>query len=123
MVYGKAFESVSTIWRTPRFRTPTIDRRAHPTDNFDDFWRVAAKIFPTPAPLPVVLAPPASQSVMPSRPPSADPANPPDRDGAYNVRSVPVRIYLPDGPVLQDLVPPVTEEGRLCHDFIALLQT
>lgn len=48
---------------------------------------------------------------MHSRPPSADPAGPPDRDGAYNVRSVPVRIYLPDGPVIQDLVPPLLEDG------------
>lgn len=49
---------------------------------------------------------------MHSRPPSADPAGPSDRDGAYNVRSVPVRIYLPDGPVIQDLVPPVLEDGK-----------
>ena len=28
-----------------------------------------------------------------------------------NVRNVPVRIYLPDGPVLQDLVPPRLEDG------------
>lgn len=49
---------------------------------------------------------------MHTRPPSADPQGvTPDRDGAYNVRSVPVRIYLPDGPVLQDLVPPLLEDG------------
>lgn len=48
---------------------------------------------------------------MHNRPPSADPAGPTDRDGAYNVRSVPVRIYLPDGPVIQDLVPPSLEDG------------
>jgi autophagy-related protein 5 len=34
-----------------------------------------------------------------------------ERDGAFNVRCIPVRIYLPDGPVLQDLVPPVLEDG------------
>ena len=34
-----------------------------------------------------------------------------EKDGAYNVRSVPVRVYLPDGPVLQELVPPVLENG------------
>lgn len=49
---------------------------------------------------------------MHARPPSADPAGPSDREGAYNVRSVPVRIYLPDGPVLQDLVPPILEDGE-----------
>jgi autophagy-related protein 5 len=36
----------------------------------------------------------------------------PDRDGAYNVRSIPVRIYLPDGPVLQELAPPIGEDGE-----------
>ena len=48
---------------------------------------------------------------MHNRPPSADPTGPSDRDGAYSVRSVPVRVYLPDGPVLQDLVPPLLEDG------------
>lgn len=50
---------------------------------------------------------------MHSRPPSVDPNTNavPDRDGAYNVRSVPVRIYLPEGPVMQDLVPPLLEDG------------
>jgi hypothetical protein len=36
----------------------------------------------------------------------------PDRDGAYSVRSVPVRMYLPDGPVMQELVPPLLEDGK-----------
>jgi len=49
---------------------------------------------------------------MHTRPPSADPQGAPDRDGAYNVRSVPIRLYLPEGPVLQDLAPPVLEDGR-----------
>ena len=48
---------------------------------------------------------------MHTRPPSVDPQNAPDRDGAYNVRSVPVRLYLPDGPVMQDVVPPTLEDG------------
>ena len=48
---------------------------------------------------------------MHTRPPSADPQGVPDRDGAYNVRSVPIRLYLPEGPVLQDLAPPVLEDG------------
>ncbi|TBU38241.1 hypothetical protein BD309DRAFT_1084179 [Dichomitus squalens] len=33
----------------------------------------------------------------------------PDKDGATNVRNVPVRIYLPDGPVL----PPILEDGTM----------
>ena len=34
-----------------------------------------------------------------------------EKEGAYSVRSVPVRVYLPDGPVMQELVPPVLEDG------------
>jgi len=48
---------------------------------------------------------------MHTRPPSADPQGAPDKDSAYNVRSVPIRLYLPEGPVLQDLAPPVLEDG------------
>ncbi|KAG8943924.1 autophagy protein 5 [Tulasnella sp. 424] len=105
--------------------------------NFDDFWRIASKIFPTTTPLspnaspnpngtstftsppPTALnLPQGSSTLSPSRPPSTDPSGPPvaDRDGAYTVRSVPVRIYLPDGPVLQDLVPPLVEESESRKD-------
>ncbi|KAF4567701.1 autophagy protein 5 [Pleurotus pulmonarius] len=78
--------------------------------NFDDFWRVASKVTPTTAPTRTQSPPPSSASVH-GRPPSADPGNVPDRDGAYSVRCIPVRVYLPDGPVLQDLVPPMVEDG------------
>jgi len=78
--------------------------------NFDDYWRIAAKITPTTTPARPHSPPPASASLH-SRPPSTDPSGAPDRDGAYTVRSVPVRIYLPDGPILQDLAPPVLENG------------
>ncbi|KAL0956060.1 hypothetical protein HGRIS_002229 [Hohenbuehelia grisea] len=78
--------------------------------NFDDYWRVASKVTPTTAPTRSQSPPPSSASVH-GRPPSADPGAMPDRDGAYSVRSVPVRVYLPDGPVLQDLVPPLLEDG------------
>ncbi|KAF8891669.1 autophagy protein Apg5-domain-containing protein [Infundibulicybe gibba] len=81
-------------------------------DNFDDYWRVASKVTPTTAPTRSQSpGPPPSSASMHGRPPSADPAGPSDRDGAFNVRSVPVRVYLPDGPVLQDLVPPLVEDG------------
>lgn len=50
---------------------------------------------------------------MHTRPPSAEPAGGGDREGAYNVRSVPVRLYLPDGPVLQGLVPPLLDDSKL----------
>jgi len=76
--------------------------------NFDGYWRIASKITPTTTPVRANSPPPTSVS-MHSRPPSADPAVAPDKDGAYNVRSVPVRMYLPDGPVLQDLATPMLE--------------
>ena len=84
--------------------------RGAPADNFDDYWRVASKITPTTLPA-RPSSPPATQTSMHTRPPSADPQGVPDRDGAYNVRSVPIRLYLPEGPVLQDLAPPVLEDG------------
>jgi len=86
---------------------------------------VAAKVTPTTA---LTRShsppPPPSNASMHSRPPSADPGSngAPDRDGAYSVRSVPVRIYLPDGPVLQDLVPPTLEDGS-AHTLGHLLHT
>jgi len=77
--------------------------------NFDEFWRIATKIFPAPTSSP--LPPPSNIDPHP-RSQSTDPGGQPDRDGAFNVRSVPVRIHLPDGPVLQDVVTPLNEEGR-----------
>lgn len=59
-------------------------------------------------------SPPPAGSLH-TRPPSADPgttASSPDKDGASSVRSVPVRIYLPDGPVLQELAPPMLDGGQ-----------
>ncbi|KAK7035263.1 autophagy protein 5 [Paramarasmius palmivorus] len=80
--------------------------------NFDDYWRVASKVTPTTTPTRAQSpGPPPSSASMHNRPPSADPGGPSEKDGAYNVRSVPVRIYLPDGPVMQELVPPVLEDG------------
>ena len=55
---------------------------------------------------------------MHTRPPSADPQGAPDRDSAYTVRSVPIRLYLPEGPVLQDLAPPVLEDGGYLVSFL-----
>ena len=81
------------------------------SDNFDDYWRVASKVTPTTIPMRSQSPPPGS---LHTRPPSVDPgttASAPDKDGALSVRSVPVRIYLPDGPVLQELVPPLLDGG------------
>ncbi|KAH7925923.1 autophagy-related protein [Leucogyrophana mollusca] len=91
--------------------------------NFDDYWRVASKVVPTTAPARTNSPPPPPSSAsMHSRPPSADPQGAPDRDGAYSVRSVPVRLYLPDGPVMQDLVPPTLDDG-LPHTLAHYLST
>ncbi|KAG1716086.1 hypothetical protein ID866_1058 [Astraeus odoratus] len=89
--------------------------------NFDEYWRVASKIVPTTAPTTRPSSPPPSSSASAhGRPPSNDPQSSPDRDGAYNVRSVPVRLYLPDGPVIQDLVPPMLEDAKVdvTHPFL-----
>lgn len=77
-------------------------------DSFDDFWRVASKLTPTAGPPTRSNSPPPSGS----RPQSTDHSNGSDRDGAYNMRNVPIRLYLPDGPVLQELAPPTLEDGK-----------
>ncbi|KAG6813647.1 hypothetical protein H0H92_008884 [Tricholoma furcatifolium] len=79
--------------------------------NFDNYWRVASKVTPTAGPTRSQSPVPSATISLHNRPPSADSTAPSERDGAYSVRSVPVRIYLPDGPVLQDLVPPLLEDG------------
>ncbi|KAK2467784.1 hypothetical protein APHAL10511_000079 [Amanita phalloides] len=88
--------------------------------NFEEYWRVASKVTPTVSPVRSQSPPPSSTS-MHSRPPSADQVGTPDKDGAYNVRSVPVRLYLPDGPVFQDLVPPLLEDGtpHTLHHYLS----
>ena len=85
----------------------------HLPDNFDDYWRIASKVTPTTIPTRTQSPPPSAGSLH-TRPPSVDPgttASGPDKDGAASVRSVPVRIYLPDGPVLQELAPPILDGG------------
>ncbi|EDR00718.1 uncharacterized protein LACBIDRAFT_295743 [Laccaria bicolor S238N-H82] len=74
--------------------------------NFDEYWRVASKVTPT-----VTPAPPQSPAPSATMNPSADQAAPFDRESAYSVRSVPVRIYLPNGPVIQELAPALLEDG------------
>lgn len=64
-------------------------------------------------------SPPPGAGSLHTRPPSVDPgttAPAPDKDGASSVRSVPMRIYLPDGPVLQELAPPLLEGGEYVAD-------
>lgn len=109
MEYGRVLKTVCICLNSLQHRSLTV----YNSDNFDHYWRVASKVTPTAGSARSQSpAPPASSVSLHTRPPSADPAGPSDRDGAYNVRSVPVRIYLPDGPVLQDLVPPLLEDGK-----------
>jgi len=110
MVSGRGSRSVRTVLDLRS--ADTEPETHHLADNFDDYWRVASKVTPTTAPTRSQSPPPSAGLHM--RPPSVDPGTTPpapDKDGASSVRSVPVRIYLPDGPVLQELAPPLLEGG------------
>jgi len=74
--------------------------------NFDDYWKVASKV--TPSASHASFFPPPTGHI---RPASTDTGSAADRDGAYSVRCIPVRVYLPDGPTLQEFVPPLLEDG------------
>ena len=88
-------------------------------DSFDDFWRVASKLMPTVNPHTRSNSPPPPSTL--SRPMSTDTTNILDRDGAYSMRSVPVRMYLPDGPVIQEVAPPLLEDGKDFHALSSFL--
>jgi autophagy-related protein 5 len=85
-------------------------------DNFEEFWRIASKVFPAPT-LPWTSSSPNQHEPHP-RSQSTDPGGSHDKDSAYTVRNVPVRIHLPDGPVLQDIVPPLGEDGNVACALI-----
>lgn len=118
---GDRVKEAGTGWDVGRFTRSCVYesafRSTHLTyrsmiDNFDEFWRIASKIFPVPS----LNPPPAPSSVLDPHPrsQSTDPGgqSSSEKDGAYSVRSVPCRLYLPDGPVLQDLFPPLNELGE-----------
>ena len=65
----------------------------------------------TPAATPAPPVSPTGSSHMLIRPPSIDAGGVLEKDSAYAVRCVPVRIYLPDGPFIQEPVPPLLEDG------------
>ncbi|GAA5858898.1 hypothetical protein JCM8547_007147 [Rhodosporidiobolus lusitaniae] len=84
-------------------------------NNFDKFWTVASRLIPLPS-----LPSPSSPSLTPSRSPtpsSSSAGTPSTLDSARlpdanAVRSVPVRVYLPEGAgVVQELVPPLQGDG------------
>lgn len=85
-------------------------------DNFDNFWRVASKVCPTPNPPQNLTSPPQQQqpasSTLSRSPVVSDQPGGGLPDSSYTVRNLPIRIYLPDGPVLQDLVSPTVEGGK-----------
>jgi hypothetical protein len=64
-----------------------------------------------------LTAVPTSSASAHTRLPSTDPNSVlPDRDSALVLCSVPVRIYLPDGPVLMELAPPLCDDGASFPD-------
>lgn len=72
-------------------------------NDFEKFWTVASKLVPLPS-----TQSPSSRAPTPSSGSSSDNRVP----TANEMRSVPMRIYLPEGaPVLQDVVPP-TQDGQ-----------
>ncbi|EJU04467.1 hypothetical protein DACRYDRAFT_76943 [Dacryopinax primogenitus] len=73
--------------------------------NYDNFWKIGSKILPNPNP---------PSPLLNSSPPTPNP----DGTGAatttndaYAVRSIPLRLFLPNAPVIQDLCSPVTQNG------------
>lgn len=116
MVFGKESKSVRMSTQLRLLLTDLETCRF--SDNFDDYWRIASKVTPTTIPTRSQSPPPGAGSLH-TRPPSVDPGNTaPDKDGASSVRSVPLRIYLPDGPVLQELAPPLLEGGQYATYWI-----
>lgn len=81
-----------------------------PSDDFNKFWAVAAKLVPAPS---VSRTRPSTESTSPalSTTSTFDASRVPE---ANTMRSVPMRIYLPHGaPILQDVVPAIdSSTGR-----------
>ncbi|EKM80858.1 hypothetical protein AGABI1DRAFT_119425 [Agaricus bisporus var. burnettii JB137-S8] len=88
--------------------------------NFEEYWRIASKVTPAASSAPPIGSP--GNNSMHVRPPSIDAGGVPERDNAYAVRCIPARIYLPDGPFIQELVPPLLEDGspHTLHHFLSV---
>ncbi|GAA5982162.1 hypothetical protein JCM11641_000607 [Rhodosporidiobolus odoratus] len=91
-------------------------------NNFDKYWAVASRLTPLPS-LTSATTPSATRSPTPSSGGSTlDSGRVPD---ANAVRSVPIRVFLPEGaPVVQEMVAPLREDGTtmtLSHFLSALL--
>jgi len=95
--------------------------------DFDLHARMASRIVPLPIPASATTPPTSgTNSGMPSRPPSVEPgatSSGPKPESAYAARSLPIKIYLPDGaPAMQHVVPPLGPDGKPTS-LIALLRT
>ncbi|WVQ97976.1 hypothetical protein IAU59_005096 [Kwoniella sp. CBS 9459] len=91
-------------------------------DDYDLYLRMASRVMPLPTP---VAGPNTNtgSNLNPSRPPSTDPGSGGAGGGgsgsamksesSYAVRSVPLKIYLPDNaPVIQEVIPPTRPDGK-----------
>ncbi|SCZ88911.1 BZ3500_MvSof-1268-A1-R1_C048g00175 [Microbotryum saponariae] len=75
-------------------------------NDLDKFWSIASRLVPPPPPTPTHNQPSSSFTTS-SR------ASAPSSETYNSVKSVPLRLYLPDGgPVLQDQCPPLGENGQ-----------
>lgn len=88
------------------------------SNDFDLHARLATRVVPLPIPVPAGTPPTSSGggSNVPSRPPSTEPgatSSGPKLESAYAARSLPIKIYLPDGaPAMQHVVPPLGSDGN-----------
>ncbi|GAA5913471.1 hypothetical protein JCM8208_005189 [Rhodotorula glutinis] len=77
-------------------------------NDFDKFWNVASKLVP----LPALSATSSSASRSPTPSSFATSSSDGRAPDGNAVRSVPLRVYLPEGaPVMQDVVQPVQQDG------------
>jgi len=107
-----------TSSHSTRYPQYDIQKTDKTSDDYDLHTRMSSKIFPLPIPLPsssststtsttsttTTPTPNANASKQPS-----DPSGPskPTLESTYTVRSLPIKIYLPDNaPVIQEIIPP-----------------
>jgi autophagy-related protein 5 len=93
-----------------------------PTDDFEKHWSVASKLIPLPSqPTSSSTERSVSQSSNTSSSSTTGDSRLPD---ANSVRSIPLRVYLPEGaPVLQDIVPPLADGESLPPTVDIILTT
>ncbi|KAL1406274.1 autophagy protein 5 [Vanrija albida] len=96
-------------------------------NDFDLHARMASRVVPLPIPLPPSTQQQSTPSGITSRPPSAEPgatsSREPKLESAYAAKSLPIKVYLPDGaPALQFPVPSLGTDGRPTT-LLSLLRT